>query len=148
MKKTELVKLIERAEDLQRVSEKFGADTAKAAAWVAKRMQDAGVSILDYGPGRLNYREPRTNVGPYEVLTITDPECYREAEGDYYYGPPESGDLLDSCIAANDYYYCHGDFNHEIKVKNREEAVTFAKRLPLIIQALAELADVPEVVVS
>ena len=145
MKKQELVKLIERAENLQRVSEKFGDDTAKAAVWVARRMRDAGISVLDYGPGRIHLRDSRTNVGPYEVLTITDPDCCREPESDYCYAPPESGDLLDSCIAANDSYYCHGDFSHQITVKNREEAVTFARRLPLIVQALADLVNVPEV---
>ena len=142
----ELVKLIEKAEGIKRVTKKFGEETAQAAKWVACRMEEAGVSSLKYDGGTVYLNSRRTSAGYYETLTFEDETLAYNPET--HYGPPASGDLLEDNISADGGYYIHGDFNHWVSYKTRDEAVVFAKRLPLIIEALAALAEVPKVVIN
>ena len=138
----DLLELIKKAEGIKRVTAKFGEETAEAAKWVACRMEEAGVSCLKYDGGTICLNSRRTSAGYYETLTITD----KTLPSDYYSGPVESGDLLKDNISADGGYYVHGDFNHWVTYKTRDEAVIFAQRLPIIIEELAKLTEVPEII--
>jgi len=121
--------LIKRGEEIQRVTKKFGKDTAEVADAIHEIMRDAGISRLDYDGGALIAHEIRSNVGSDDILTFEDSD----------------GDLLGASIYADSGYYLHGDFNCWITYKNRDEAVRFTQDLPEILKAIDKLATVPEV---
>jgi len=121
--------LIKRGEEIQRITKKFGKDTAEAARIIQEIMRDAGVSRLDYDGGCLIAREIRSNVGSDDILTFED----------------SYGDLMGATIHADGGYYLHGDFNCWITYKNREEAIRFVQDLPEILKAIDKLATVPAV---
>jgi len=121
--------LIKRGEEIQRVTKKFGRDTAVAAGIIQEIMRDAGTSRLDYDGGALIAREIRSNIGSDEILTFEDTD----------------GDLLNSVIHANGGYYLHGDINCWIDHKNRDEAIRFIQDLPEILKVIDKLATVPEI---
>jgi len=138
-----LLKLIKKAEGIKRATKKFGEETAEAAKWVACRMEEAGLSRLQYDGGTIYLNSRRSSAGYYDTLTFADKSL--PYNPDYHSGLVESGDLMEDNISADGGYYVHGDFNCWVSYKTRDEAVVFAQRLPLIIEALAALTAVPEV---
>lgn len=133
----EIVQLINRAENAQRVTDKLAEESSLFARWVVARMEELGIKRLDVNGYVLRIVKYNASAGSTWGLVANT-----ELTSDEY--AASTGDFGENTIAGDGGYYYAGDFNAWIQYPSREEVLTFIGQAEGTVCSLAKLVDETE----